>query len=147
MAKTKNAEKSDTIKKAKDSAKKKAEKPVKAAKTAPTLEKSAEKVVEKPAKPPKEPKAPKVPTLSKAAEREQANLTEEANQLLKKWQKLSKQYADEKPVSYAITGLYDIKSLLTHKIHGWGIVLNRRENYIDVLFEGGMKTLIMNFKD
>lgn len=76
-----------------------------------------------------------------------AELSEEASQLLKKWQKLNKQYSEEASQAYLITGAYDIKSLLTHKIHGWGIVLNRRENYIDVLFESGMKTLIMNFKD
>ncbi len=138
MAKTKNADKTDSAKKAK----KPAEKPAKAAKIAPVAEKVA-----KPPKEPKAPKAPKAPTMSKAAIRAEEALTEEASQLLKKWQKLSKQYVEEKPVAYAISGLFDIKSLLTHKIHGWGIVLNRRENYIDVLFEGGMKTLIMNFKD
>lgn len=88
----------------------------------------------------------KVPKQTAAQVRAAAALSEEESQLLKKWQKLNKQYAEDTPQAYLITGNYDIKSLITHKTHGWGIVLNRRENYIDVLFEVGMKTLIMNFK-
>ncbi len=41
---------------------------------------------------------------------------------------------------------FDLKTALNHKIHGWGVVVQRRDNYIDVLFEVGLKTLIVNYK-
>ena len=126
-------------------------KPAKAAKAAkaPKIEKAAKAAkAPKPAPVAEEPKAKvaKAPKVE-VAKPISAELSEEEAQLVKKWQKLQKQYAEEKPQNYAITGFYDVKTPIIHKILGWGVVLNRRENYIDVLFETGMKTLLINFKN
>ncbi len=129
----------------------KSAKPVKAEKTPKVKAVKAPEAMLAPATPPvaKEEKPPKVKKPTKAelakAARAQA-LSEEEAQLVKKWQKLQKQYAEEKAENYAISGFFEIKTPLSHKVHGWGLVLNRRENYIDVIFETGMKTLIINYK-
>jgi hypothetical protein len=75
------------------------------------------------------------------------SLSAEAQEQYKKWLKLHKQLGEEKVEEYKMTADYEIKVPLKHKVHGWGVVIQKRDNYIDVLFEIGMKTLIVNYKD
>lgn len=75
------------------------------------------------------------------------SFTEEQLDNYKKWLKFQKQFADKAPESYNMSGNFDVKTPLQHKIHGWGVVVQRRDNYIDVLFEAGLKTLIVNYKN
>jgi hypothetical protein len=64
----------------------------------------------------------------------------------KKWLKLHKQLSVEKALEYKMTEDFELKAALSHKVHGWGVVMQKRDNYIDVLFEAGLKTLIVNYK-
>ena len=73
-------------------------------------------------------------------------LTADQLENYKKWLKLQRQHGDEAAPEYQMTQDFEIKSTLKHKVHGWGVVLQRRDNYIDVLFEMGMKTLVCNYK-
>ncbi len=75
------------------------------------------------------------------------NFSEEQLDNYKKWLKFQKQFADKAPENYIMSGNFDVKTPLQHKIHGWGVVVQRRDNYIDVLFEVGLKTLIVNYKN
>lgn len=74
------------------------------------------------------------------------NLSAEAQEQYKRWLKLQKQLAEEKTIDYRMTEDFELKTPIAHKVHGWGVVMQKRDNYIDVLFEVGLKTLIVNYK-
>ena len=74
------------------------------------------------------------------------NMSSDAQEHYKKWLKLHKQLSVEKALEYRMTEDFEIKAPLSHKVHGWGVVMQKRDNYIDVLFEAGLKTLIVNYK-
>ena len=74
------------------------------------------------------------------------SLSPEAQEQYKKWLKLQRQLAVEKTMDYRMSDDFDIKTPISHKVHGWGVVMQKRDNYIDVLFELGVKTLIVNYK-
>ena len=74
------------------------------------------------------------------------NMSADAQEHYKKWLKLQKQMAVEKAMDYKMTDDFEIKTPISHKVHGWGVVVQKRDNYIDVLFEAGLKTLIVNYK-
>lgn len=74
------------------------------------------------------------------------SLSPEAQEQYKRWLKLQKQLAEEKVQDYKMTEDFELKTPISHKVHGWGVVLQKRDNYIDVLFETGLKTLIVNYK-
>lgn len=74
------------------------------------------------------------------------NLTEGQLENYKKWLKFQKQLADKAPENYSMSADFEVKTPLQHKTHGWGVVVQKRDNYIDVLFESGLKTLIVNYK-
>lgn len=75
------------------------------------------------------------------------NLSADALEQYKRWLKYQKQLAEEKTLEYKMSASYEMKAPLNHKVHGWGVVVQKRDNYIDVLFEAGIKTLITNYKD
>lgn len=74
------------------------------------------------------------------------NLTEGQLENYKKWLKFQKQLSDKAPEHYSMNADFEVKTPLQHKTHGWGVVVQKRDNYIDVLFESGLKTLIVNYK-
>ncbi len=74
------------------------------------------------------------------------NMSSDDQDHYKKWLKLHKQLSVEKPIEYKMTEDFELKAPISHKVHGWGVVMQKRDNYIDVLFEAGLKTLIVNYK-
>lgn len=74
------------------------------------------------------------------------SMSADAQEQYKKWLKLQKQLAIEKASDYRMTEDFELKAPISHKVHGWGVVMQKRDNYIDVLFEQGLKTLIVNYK-
>ena len=74
------------------------------------------------------------------------NMSSDDQDHYKKWLKLHKQLSVEKPNEYRMTEDFELKAPISHKVHGWGVVMQKRDNYIDVLFEAGLKTLIVNYK-
>jgi hypothetical protein len=129
---------------AKPIAKKVAEKPAPKVKAAP-------KAKAKAAKPPKAPPKPAHTTENPAtnapiSKDDFKSMSADAQEHYKKWLKLHKQLSVEKASEYRMTEDFELKSPLSHKVHGWGVVMQKRDNYIDVLFEAGLKTLIVNYK-
>jgi hypothetical protein len=135
-------------------AKKAAEKPAPAKKEVAPKQQAAPKV-----KAPKAPKAAKVKVEAKPAHTAEnpatnapiskddfKNMSADAQEHYKKWLKLHKQLSVEKANEYKMTEDFELKAPLSHKVHGWGVVMQKRDNYIDVLFEAGVKTLIVNYK-
>lgn len=140
------------------------EKESKKATPAPKAEKAApapkeakvekEKAV-KAEKPPKAEKAPKAPKASKVAadgtpvlkkdkksKAERAALSEEQG----KWQEYHDKYKDEKPQTYSISGVFEAKRPLMHKIFGWGFIASNEYDRLEVFFEDGKRMLISNRK-
>lgn len=74
------------------------------------------------------------------------NMSVDDQEHYKKWLKLHKQLSVEKPIEYRMSEDFELKAPISHKVHGWGVVMQKRDNYIDVLFEAGLKTLIVNYK-
>lgn len=136
----------------------------------PAAKKTIEKVAAKKEVAPKQPAAPKVkaPKAKKAAKPKAEvkpahtaenpatnapiskddfkSMSSDAQEHYKKWLKLHKQLSVEKANEYKMTEDFELKAPLSHKVHGWGVVMQKRDNYIDVLFEAGLKTLIVNYK-
>jgi hypothetical protein len=73
-------------------------------------------------------------------------LDEEGEKLLKQWRQMHDQLKNVKPAVYTLSGNYEAKTPLQHKVLGWGYVLKNKGNRIDVLFEEGLKTLVTNYK-
>ncbi len=158
VSKAKAAKTKTSTKTAKKATAKKAEKKV-AKKTVKKVEKPAKKVKKTAAKKTKKAKKAPVrltnkpvatienPQLNEPITREDfKNMSPEAQEHYKRWLKLNKQLADEAPQEYRMSEDYEIKTPLQHKVHGWGVVMQKRDNYIDVIFENGIKTLIVNYK-
>lgn len=82
------------------------------------------------------------PVKSKALEPIQENFDGADEQ----WVSLYKSHKSEKPVAYNMSENFDIKTVIHHKVLGWGYVIKSKENRIDVVFRDGVKTLITNYK-
>jgi len=125
---------------------------VKTAPAKPVAKKATKKPVEKKVAPKAvvEPKAAHTmenpATNSPISKEDFKNMSADAQEHYKKWLKLHKQLSVEKPTEYRMTEDFELKAPISHKVHGWGVVMQKRDNYIDVLFEVGLKTLIVNYK-
>ncbi len=157
MQKKKNVSKSKTQGIKKVTAKSASSKPVaKKAAQKPTEKKETKKAVVEPKVEKKAAKAKVEPKADVVAEADSSftpiskedfkNMTADAQEHYKKWLKLHKQLSVEKPIEYRMTEDFELKAPISHKVHGWGVVMQKRDNYIDVLFEAGLKTLIVNYK-
>ena len=71
---------------------------------------------------------------------------EAASALAQKWATLYKKadQIDAKP--YNMTGVFEEKMGLIHKVLGWGYILANRNDRLEVLFKDGIKYLISNYK-
>ena len=119
------------------------------AQTKPIVKKAAKKLAPKKIEAKTEaikpqPKAETAPIQSSRVDFK--NLSPDAQEQYKRWLKLQKQLAEEKTHDYRMTEDFELKTPISHKVHGWGVVMQKRDNYIDVLFEVGLKTLIVNYK-
>jgi hypothetical protein len=70
---------------------------------------------------------------------------EEVQKLHRQWRQMHEQLKDVKPVPYILSGSYEAKTPIQHKIMGWGYVLKNRGTRIEVLFEDGIRTLVSNY--
>lgn len=145
----------------------KATKPVKAAKPAAKevkatkAPKAAPKAPEKKAAPPppapaKAPKAEKkvkveavpaevvveAPKKEKKVKIDKSGMSEDQV----KWHELHEKYKAMKAPAYSISGQFEAKTPLQHKIFGWGFILSNEYDRLEVLFEDGKRMLISNRK-
>lgn len=63
-----------------------------------------------------------------------------------KWHELQDKYSSVKAPTYSISGQFEAKSPIQHKIFGWGYILSNEYDRLEVLFEDGKRMLISNRK-
>lgn len=63
-----------------------------------------------------------------------------------KWHELQDKYRAVKAPTYSISGQFEAKSPIQHKIFGWGYILSNEYDRLEVLFEDGKRMLISNRK-
>jgi len=111
------------------------EKKPKVAKATPTVLQAQPVKAEKPAKP------------KSARARASAAAAEEAmGKLASKWNSFFKKADDIKSAPYSMKNSYEPKTAITHKILGWGYILENKNDRLEVLFKDGIKFLISNYK-
>jgi hypothetical protein len=69
-----------------------------------------------------------------------------AENLEETWFKLVKAWGEKTVRAYATTEHYRLREVFEHEVFGKGVVQNRRETKIDVLFREGMKVLPSRLK-
>ncbi len=74
-------------------------------------------------------------------------LTGEAQKLALKWRQLFEKSQEMEPPPYKMSGHYEAKTPIKHKVLGWGYVLSSNNSRIEVLFQDGVKTLITDLKE
>ncbi|OQW48995.1 MAG: hypothetical protein A4S09_12835 [Proteobacteria bacterium SG_bin7] len=74
-------------------------------------------------------------------------LTGEAQKLALKWRQLFEKSQEVEPPPYKMSGHYEAKTPIKHKVLGWGYVLTSNNSRIEVLFQDGVKTLITDLKE
>ncbi len=62
-----------------------------------------------------------------------------------KWAEYHEKYKGTAP-TYSISGQFEAKTPLQHKIFGWGFILSNEYDRLEVLFEDGKRMLISNRK-
>lgn len=63
-----------------------------------------------------------------------------------KWHEMHEKYKGVKAPMYTISGQFEAKAPIQHKIFGWGYVLSNEYDRLEVLFEDGKRMLISNRK-
>ncbi len=63
-----------------------------------------------------------------------------------KWHELHEKHKGMKAPAYSISGQFEAKSPLQHKLFGWGFILSNEYDRLEVLFEDGKRMLISNRK-
>lgn len=115
------------------------EKPPKASKPLKIEEKVSSKLQLVKSEPELEAEAPK---KEKKAKIDRTGLNEE--QL--KWHELHEKLKGVKAPAYTISGQYEAKTPIAHKIFGWGFILSNEYDRLEVLFQDAKRMLISNRK-
>lgn len=63
-----------------------------------------------------------------------------------KWHEMHEKYKGVKAPNYSISGQFEAKSPIQHKIFGWGFILSNEYDRLEVIFEDGKRMLISNRK-
>lgn len=83
-----------------------------------------------------------VPKKEKKIKIDKTGLTEEQI----KWHELHEKLKGVKALPYSISGQYEAKTPISHKIFGWGFILSNEYDRLEVLFEDAKRMLISNRK-
>lgn len=162
MAKKAAKKEASAAKTKKAVAKPKAKAPAKAAKPSAKEVKAKAKApavkpekVTKAAKAPKSEKAPKIEKAVEVVAEEPAAAKKEKKVKIDKtglsedqvkWHELHEKHKAIKAPAYSISGQFEAKTPLQHKIFGWGYILSNEYDRLEVLFEDGKRMLISNRK-
>ncbi len=84
--------------------------------------------------------------MSKAALRKLEAKLRSENDAAKRWQSVFEQYGKAKAAPYTMSGSFEASQAIQHKVLGWGLILESRDNRIQVLFKDGVRTLITNYR-
>lgn len=97
-----------------------------------------------------EPKKTQGPTTISASTRAEAAKISaariEAAQANARWGELFNKSKKMKPPSYSLKSSYDPESPIEHPKLGWGYILSKKNDRLEVLFQDGIKYLISNYK-
>lgn len=63
-----------------------------------------------------------------------------------KWEALYAKATDLVAEPYKMSGVYEPRTAVMHKVLGWGYILNAQNDRLEVLFKDGVKMLISNYK-
>lgn len=63
-----------------------------------------------------------------------------------KWEALYAKASDLEAQPYKMSGTYEPRTAIMHKVLGWGYVLSAQNDRLEVLFKDGVKMLISNYK-
>lgn len=84
------------------------------------------------------------PTRAEAVKISAARL--EAAKASARWGELFNKSKKLKPEAYSLKSSYDPESPILHKQLGWGYILSKKNDRLEVLFQDGIKYLISNYK-
>ncbi len=62
------------------------------------------------------------------------------------WMSLYERSKELEALPYKMSGTYEAKTAIMHKVLGWGFVLSSQNDRLEVLFKDGIKILIANYK-
>jgi hypothetical protein len=125
---------------------KKPAKSVKVLPATPVMESKESKIkLEKPAALKKRPVADIVVKADSPKSARAAAAAESLSKLGQKWTTLFKKFNDS-AIPYNVSGSYEAKTPIMHKVLGWGYVLANKNDRLEVLFRDGIKYLISNYK-
>ncbi len=62
------------------------------------------------------------------------------------WMSLYERSKEMEALPYKMSGNYEAKTAIMHKVLGWGFVLSSQNDRLEVLFKDGIKILIANYK-
>lgn len=83
-----------------------------------------------------------VPKKEKKVKVDKSGLSEDQA----KWHELYEKHKGVKAPTYSISGQFEAKTPLQHKIFGWGFILSNEYDRLEVVFEDGKRMLISNRK-
>jgi hypothetical protein len=63
-----------------------------------------------------------------------------------KWEALYAKASDLTAEPYKMSGVYEPRTAIMHKVLGWGYILSAQNDRLEVLFKDGIKMLISNYK-
>lgn len=63
-----------------------------------------------------------------------------------KWQALQTKVKQIQTAPYNMKNSYEKQTGLAHKTHGWGFIVDKKNDRLEVLFKDGIKYLISNYK-
>jgi len=65
---------------------------------------------------------------------------------LQKWMSIFEKSKSMKPAPYQMSRQYEPLTAIQHKVLGWGYILAKRDDRLEVLFQDGVRYLISNYK-
>ena len=89
---------------------------------------------------------PVEPKLGKKAKALKAAAEKVLSEDLKRWSDYRDKFGSERTVPYSMSGVFEAKQSISHKVLGWGYILSVQNDRLEVLFESGTKMLISNYK-
>jgi hypothetical protein len=90
--------------------------------------------------------APAVAKKAKKAEKDPLQGLEKVTDPAEKWATLYERAKSLAAEPYKMSGTYEAKTPILHKVLGWGYVMSVLNDRMEVLFKDGIKVLISNYK-
>ncbi len=73
-------------------------------------------------------------------------LDEKTSKLAAKWAGYYNKAKSIQTEAYSMKNKYETETAISHKVLGWGYILDNKNDRLEVLFKDGIKYLISNYK-